>query len=579
MKPLGRLILVLGLVIGLGSCGDRSQQPPGSPNGQQAQAETFERVRGPVVAGAVKPEDEEAKLYEPPLFYPRHPETLAKMVDGFLAEAKPEPVESIRGLVCPHAGYEYSGQTAAFGYKLLVGREIRTVIVMGPSHTAVFDGASIPDADAYETPLGLIPLSPKAAKLAKLKPFVVNPACQVQRPPFWRSSPGGAIRPGNWPPERPPFGEDTPHTWEYSLEVQLPFLQRTLKNFRIVPVVFGNPPRPKEGAGELKKVAAEPKKVAVDPEEVARVLVEHLDDKTLLVASSDLSHFRAYETAKGLDVTCCKAICSLNTQWMERQEACGKGPVLALMHVARQMGWKAKLLDYRNSGDVTGNKSRGVVGYAAIASYEPGRAGDTEKTPEPTGQGKPTAEQQEFLLQLARRTLSEVVNHKRFPEVNPDEVPKDLTESRACFVTLTLDGRLRGCIGDIFPRRFLYQAVVHSAAAAAVADRRFPPVRPDEIDRIQIEISLLSLPTPLKFKSPDELLEKLRPGIDGAVLRVGQKQATYLPSVWEQIPDKREFLERLAEKAGLDRSDWTSPKARILLYQAQAFHEQQPAEK
>jgi AmmeMemoRadiSam system protein B/AmmeMemoRadiSam system protein A len=542
MKPLGRSILVLAMLMGLSGCGDRPQASADNPDSWQTQGRGFEKVRGMAVAG---------------LFYPRHKDDLTKAVDGYLKDAKPEAIENVRGLVCPHAGYEYSGATAAFGYKLLAGRDIRTVVVMGPSHYATFQGASIPDVDAYETPLGMIPLSPKAAELAKLAPFVVNPRCKVVRPDR-----------GQWlkaPKELPPFGEDTPHTWEHSLEVQLPFLQRTLKDFSIVPVVFGNPSTPQEAP--------------VDAEQVANVLLKHLDDKTLLVASSDLSHFHTYEAARGLDTTCCKAICSLNTEWMERQEACGKGPLLALMHVARKMGWKAKLLDYRNTGDVTGERSRGVVGYAAVAFYDSRGAADTRPTsgwcppPERIEQGKPTTQQQAFLLKLARRTLDEVVSHRRLPQVDSAEVPQGLTESRACFVTLNKDGRLRGCVGDIFPRRPLYQAVVYSAAGAAVVDQRFLPVGADELAQIEIEISLLSLPASLEFKSPQELLEKLRPGVDGVVLRVGQQQATYLPQVWQQIPDKEEFLRHLAEKAGLEGSAWRDPKARILVYQAEAFHE------
>jgi AmmeMemoRadiSam system protein A len=535
MKPTGRLILVLGLVVGLSGCGTRSQQTVDSPDSWQTQAKTFEKVRGMAVAG---------------LFYPRHQEELAQAVDGYLKAAKPKPVGRLRGLVCPHAGYQYAGATAAFGYKLLAGRDVRTVIVMGPSHYAAFKGASIPDVEAYETPLGMVPLSPEAAELGKLAPFVVNPPCKVVRPPReqWIRA----------PKELPPFGEDTPHTWEHSLEVQLPFLQRTLEDFELVPILFGNPSSPDE--------------VAVDPEQVAGVLLKYLDDRTLLVASSDLSHFHTYETARGLDTTCCQAICSLNTEWMERQEACGKGPILALMHVARKKGWKAKLLDYRNTADATGDKSR-VVGYAAIAFYDPRGAVDIEKTAPPIAQGKPTAKQQAYLLDLARRTLDEMVSYRRFPRVDPAEVPKEMAESRACFVTLTKGGRLRGCIGDIFPRRPLYQAIVYSAAAAALADQRFQPVQPDELGAIQIEISLLTLPTPLDFKSPEELLEKLRPGVDGVVLRVGQKQATYLPQVWTQIPGKEDFLRQLAEKAGLEPSGWRNPKARVLRYQAEAFHE------
>lgn len=553
MNRIGRVILALGLVVALGGCGAQPGQTATNPGNQQPQTKRFEKVRGPVVAGAVKPEDGSEPI-DPALWYPRHAETLAKMVDGFLAEATPEPVENLRGLVCPHAGYEFSGKIAGSGYKLLAGRDVRTVIVLGPTHTAAFKGASIPDADAYETPLGLIPVSPKAAELARVKPFVLNPPCEVQRPMFWRQSLGGAPRPGNQPPERPPFGEDTPHTWEYSVEVQLPFLQRTLKQFDIVPAVFGQ----------------------VDPEAVARVLLKHLDDQTLVVASSDLSHHLPYELARGMDTTCCQAVCSLKTEWMEQQQACGRGPILTLMHIARLKGWKAKLLDYRNSGDTSGDKSDGVVGYAAIAFYQPKGAAATEGPPAPPEPGKLTPAQEKFLLALARKTLTDVVQRRRMAARLPwgtDGVPKELIPPRGCFVTLNKDGRLRGCIGSIFPQMRLHQAVMHAAISAALADRRFDPVQPSELDQIEIEISLLTFPTRLEFKSPEELLEKLRPRVDGVVLRVGQKQAVYLPQVWEQIPDKEDFLSRLAEKAGLGPSDWKSPEARVRIFQAEAFHE------
>jgi AmmeMemoRadiSam system protein A len=231
------------------------------------------------------------------------------------------------------------------------------------------------------------------------------------------------------------------------------------------------------------------------------------------------------------------------------------------------------VLDLRNTGDTTGDKSRGVVGYAAIAFYEPGSGVGTAAAPKPTVRSKRTAEQQKFLLELARRSVNEAVRFERILEVDSAEIPEELQESWGCFVTLNKDGRLRGCVGDIFPRRYLYQAVVYSAAYAAVRDRRFKPVGPEELDEIEIEISLLSLPTRQEFKSPEELLDKLRPGIDGVVLRVGRRQATYLPHVWKQLPRKQEFLERLAEKAGLERSEWRNPEARILLYQAEVFHE------
>jgi hypothetical protein len=275
------------------------------------------------------------------LFYPSKNDSLAAMVDELLSKVDQPPIKNLRGLVCPHAGYEFSGQTAAHGFKQLQGREFETVVILAPSHTAAFQGAAVSDAEAFQTPLGPVEVSPKARKLGQIRPFVVNPRCRVGRPSWWSVSPKKA----------PPPGQDDPHTWEHSVEVQLPFLQRTLKDFKIVPVVFGQ----------------------VDPEEVARVLVQHIDDKTLIVASSDLSHYYPYEVARRMDEACVKAICDLDINATEKQEACGKAPILTLMHIARKKNWKARLLDYRNSGDTAGGKS-GVVGYAAIAFFEAEKA-------------------------------------------------------------------------------------------------------------------------------------------------------------------------------------------------------------
>ena len=186
------------------------------------------------------------------------------MVDKLLAEAKSQKIEHLRGLVCPHAGYEYSGKTAAIGYKQVAGRKFRTVIILGPSHHALFDGAALPAADAMETPLGPVPLSPKVAELAKKTLRHQSALRSLERPDWWH---GVAQR------ELPPFGEDTPFTWEHSVEVQVPFLQRVLGNFSIVPVVLGQ----------------------VDPEAVGEALLPLLDDDTLLVASSDLTHYLPYD--------------------------------------------------------------------------------------------------------------------------------------------------------------------------------------------------------------------------------------------------------------------------------------------
>jgi AmmeMemoRadiSam system protein A len=472
-------------------------------------------VREPAVAG---------------LFYPKDPVQLSLMIDRLLAAAPTEPVGDLKAIVCPHAGYEFSGPTAAYAYKNLIGRHFDTVIILGPSHYALFDGASVPAVDAYRTPLGLVPISPKARALAKISPCLSEPCCRVERPAWWPQSSKPAPDPG----------KDTPDTWEHSVEVEVPFLQKVLTNFSILPVVFGN----------------------VDPAQVAQAVATQLDDKTLLVVSSDLSHYHPYDDAEVLDGRCVKAMCNLDIAAMETQEACGKLPILALLHLAQEKGWKAQLLDYRNSGDTSGDKSHGVVGYSAIAFYAP--APENYAAPE-----------RKLLLNLARRTLTCVVTNPDLSgfEVNARGMPPQLSETKACFVTLTENGELRGCIGHISPQEPLYQAVVDNARNAATRDPRFLPVQPGETGKIKIEISVLTEPKPLPFTSPEDLLAKLQPGKDGVVLKLGGRGATFLPQVWEQLPDKVEFLNHLSEKAGCAPGDWRKPGTSVLIYHVEAFKE------
>jgi AmmeMemoRadiSam system protein A len=472
-------------------------------------------VREPAVAG---------------LFYPKDPVQLSLMIDRLLAAAPTEPVGDLKAIVCPHAGYEFSGPTAAYAYKNLIGRHFDTVIILGPSHYALFDGASVPAVDAYRTPLGLVPISPKARALAKISPCLSEPCCRVERPAWWPQSSKPAPDPG----------KDTPDTWEHSVEVEVPFLQKVLTNFSILPVVFGN----------------------VDPAQVAQAVATQLDDKTLLVVSSDLSHYHPYDDAEVLDGRCVKAMCNLDIAAMETQEACGKLPILALLHLAQEKGWKAQLLDYRNSGDTSGDKSHGVVGYSAIAFYAP--APENYAAPE-----------RKLLLNLARRTLTCVVTNPDLSgfEVNARGMPPQLSETKACFVTLTENGELRGCIGHISPQEPLYQAVVDNARNAATRDPRFLPVQPGETGKIKIEISVLTEPKPLPFTSPEDLLAKLQPGKDGVVLKLDGRGATYLPQVWEQLPDKVEFLNHLSEKAGCAPGDWRKPGTSVLIYHVEAFKE------
>lgn len=481
-----------------------------------APAKKFEKIREPAVAG---------------IFYPKDAAVLKRDIERLLANAKPQQFKNLRALVCPHAGYEFSAPIAATGYQLFAGQHFSTVILLGPSHSALFRGAFVPAVDAYQTPLGFVPLSPKAAEMAKVAPFSSHPSCEVARPNWIRHS---SRKP-------PPSGEDMPDTWEHSLEVQLPLLQCTLRDFGIVPVVLGE----------------------VDPAVVAKKLMPFLDDDTLLLVSTDLSHYHPYEEAKAQDTHTVKAACDLRADLIGGEDACGRTGLATLIEIARQKGWKTHLLDYRNSGDTAGDKSA-VVGYAAIAFT-------SDEARKPAAHFTP--EERQMLLALARQGLSAAVADGKTPDIPPG-APAKFRERRACFVTLTRNGNLRGCIGSLAPREPLYKAVMSRAKAAALEDPRFPPVEKSELHEIKIEISVLTLPERLAFTSPQDLLEKLRPGIDGVVLNVDGRTATYLPQVWEQIPDKRTFLCELSQKAGLDGDAWKSPHAIVMTYQVEAFQEE-----
>ncbi len=185
-----------------------------------------------------------------------------------------------------------------------------------------------------------------------------------------------------------------------------------------------------------------------------------------------------------------------------------------------------------------------------------------------------SAAERKFLLELARKTLTSVTAGGDLPEVATKDIPPKLTEKKACFVTLTKSGKLRGCVGHMTAMEPLHQAVVENARNAALRDTRFPPVGPDELDQIAIEISVLTEPQPLTFSSPDDLLSKLHPNEDGVLLRIGPRTATFLPQVWAQIPDKVEFLNHLSQKAGGEPSAWRGDDVSVSIYHAECFEEE-----
>jgi len=243
---------------------------------------------------------------------------------------------------------------------------------------------------------------------------------------------------------------------------------------------------------------------------------------------------------------------------MKHEEGHSKTPLLALLHLGKLKAWRARLR--RASGEPAPAAQPGdSAGSGALAPPAQPQFGLAERA---------------FLLKLARRALENVAVGNELPSVS--DVPAGVTAERACFVTLTKAGELRGCIGQLVPRCALFQAVMENTKNAALRDPRFAPVQAHEVPLIHIQISVLTEPQPLSFTSPEDLLDKLQPTLDGVLLRIGGRSATFLPQVWAHVPDKVQFLNHLAQKAGCSASAWRDEDTEVSVYHAECFEEAMP---
>ncbi|MES2975890.1 MAG: AmmeMemoRadiSam system protein B [Pseudomonadota bacterium] len=448
-------------------------------------------------------------------FYAGDPAQLRRDVEGRLHAAAGGVPRSMlqqpKVLIAPHAGHIYSGATAAKAYARIqpFASAIRRVVMLGPAHRVYFKGVALPGAGAYTSPLGPVPVDTLAADAIADLPFVVT---------------------------RPDA-----HGPEHSLEVHLPFLQCALGAFELLPLVVGD----------------------VTPAQVAQ-LIDRLwgGPDTLVLISTDLSHFHGYDEASRIDAESCAKVMALDAT-LSHEQACGATPVNALLQLAARKGLRIEQIERCNSGDTAGDRER-VVGYASFALYEP-----------PAGAvpgGTLSPEQGLALVQLARASLHEATGAPKEP------VPglKSFQAPGAAFVTLTQAGQLRGCIGSLQASRPLADDVRANAMAAALQDPRFRPVTAAEAPGLEVEVSVLTQPLPLAFANESHAIWQLQPGLDGVIFECEERgrafRSTYLPQVWEQIADPRAFLAHLKVKAGLPFDFW-SPQVRLSVYRVQKFAE------
>jgi MEMO1 family protein len=436
------------------------------------------------------------------MFYPGEARALAAELDDLLGAGDPVPrLGYPKALVVPHAGYVYSGGVAARAYDELAAARgsVRRVVLLGPTHRVALKGLAAPSAEAFATPLGSVRIDREAIALARGLPQVVL--------------------------------NDAAHALEHSLEVQLPFLQKVLGEFVLAPFAVG-----------IASVA-----------EVAEV-IERLwgGPETVIVVSTDLSHYHSYEQARAIDRATIARIAGFATD-LDHEEACGATPLNGLLSTSKHRNLALRLLSACNSGDTAGGKER-VVGYSSFGLYEGGEVSLDEA-------GR-------TLLEIARQAIEGEV----FKKATERERAPWLSQAGATFVTLTKNDELRGCIGSLQAARPLGEDVAQNALGAAFRDPRFPAVSAAEWPQCRVEVSLLSTAKPVRFADEADLLRQIRAGEDGLIVECDGRRGTFLPQVWDDVSNKRVFLSQLLRKAGLP-ADTRLTRCRVSRYRVAKWKE------
>ena len=470
--------------------------------------------------------------YNAGMFYPKNPRELRQSIQNYLNDPEIDQLPGKPfGLISPHAGYPYSGLVAAYGFAQLKGKSYDAVVVISPCHVDYFPFASVYNGESYTTPLGKLPVEKSITeKLIKSSKLI-------------RMSDKG-------------HNIGMAGRAEQSLEVQLPFIQETLGEIPIVPIVLGS---------------MDWNVIQALGNQIGKIAKKH---NILIIASSDLSHYHNYNDCNKIDKSFIKILADFSIEKLyegivsKQVEACGGGPILTLMIAAKMNNaTDIEILKYANSGDVSfGDRSR-VVGYLSAAFYKESKANKKDTSMGTTGNHNRdlTRDEQLFLIQLAEDVIKAVVNKDRIPV--PKDIPAICKEMRGAFVTIEKHHQLRGCIGYILPVYPLYETVIEVAQSAALRDPRFPPVTPKELKDLEVEVSVLTVPEKIDDPSIVEV------GKHGIIMKRGLYQGLLLPQVATEYGwDRETFLEHTCLKAGLERDAWKDKATEIQIFSAQVFN-------
>lgn len=424
-------------------------------------------------------------------FYPDDTNQLSLLLDDYLEKASAKILPP-KAIIAPHAGYRYSGEVAASIYSNMkqLNSKIKRVVLLGPAHRVFVNGIALPSYTHFATPLGNVAINTE----------VLNQLESLSNVQY----------------------QDIAFKEEHSLEVQLPFLQKVLNNFTLVPLLVGK----------------------ASTEHVADILNKLWGgEETLIVISSDLSHFHDYETASEKDRATSQLIENFEYSKIDSDQACGCMPMRGLLKLAQDKNMHAQTIELCNSGDTAGSKER-VVGYGAYAFFD-------------------SANDDSILNDRDKKVAFDVI-HKSIEQGFKNEtayVPITneynhcFSKNYAVFITLKLHGQLRGCIGTTEAHTPLINAVAQYAYAAAFSDPRFKPLTEDEYRQTEISLSILTPATQMEFNNETDLINQLRPEIDGLIIEKSNCRATFLPVVWESLKQPTQFLQELKKKAGICTSD------------------------
>lgn len=424
-------------------------------------------------------------------FYPDRPDELTNLLNSYKQEIK--VAYKSKAIIVPHAGVYYSGYAAMAGFQHLELNE--NIFIIAPSHHNNFDNIALPNYTYFDTPLGSLEVNNRLIKdIAENFPSIVS---------------------------------DEVFDKEHSIEVQLPFIQHLFQPHVQSAIDF---------VKGLKKIG---KKIKIIPILVGKCdyrlisdLISTYWENASFVISSDLSHFYSKQECQQIDTYTATIIETGKIECFQDQQACGLIGIKGLVDFANNNDCSLIRVMMYNSGDISRDTER-VVGYGSWFLCTDSRNEYIEKN------------YSDYVLATAKSSIISGFSNEDFA---PPEIPPVLTQHGASFVTLKLNGELRGCIGSVYPTKPLILDIIDNAKNAAFNDLRFEPLRPEELKNLEVSVSILSSIERIYYKDERDLLSKIYP--HGVILSERGRRAVYLPVVWEQLPDRQDFLNTLKEKAG-----------------------------